>query len=268
MLAFVATPSAAQTWTGVASGSWANAANWSPAGIPLSRPDRQLTFGAAETTAMTNDIAGPFAFNQLIFNAGDPAYTLTGNDLSALTNSGNVPASIVTNSSNAVTVSNNIALTNPLAVSGTGAGSISLNGVIAGSGGVTYSAPGTLTLGNAANTYSGGTNVLNGTVQVASDAALGTGNVTRAGTGTPGSNYVSPPDTLGGGAGQLHLYRLYGDANGDGIVEQLDLGQFRAANNTTSPDPAYLAFLDANNDTHIDQIDLGQFRTRNNTSVF
>jgi autotransporter-associated beta strand protein len=138
----------------------------------------------AATTAMTNDIAGPFAFNQLTFNSGDPAYTLTGNDLSALTNSGNVSAAIVVNSANAVTVGNNIALTNPLTVSGTGAGGTAFNGVISGGGGLSYSAPGTLTVGNAANTYSGGTNVQNGTVQVASDAALGTGNVTGAALGT------------------------------------------------------------------------------------
>jgi autotransporter-associated beta strand protein len=184
VLAFVSSAATAQTWTGAASGSWANAANWSPVGIPISGQDTQLTFGMAATTAMTNDIAGPFAFNQLTFNSGDPAYTLTGNDLSAFTNSGNVPAAIVVNSANAVMVGNNIALTNPLTVSGTGAGGIAFNGVISGGGGLTYSAPGTLNLGNAANTYSGGTSVQNGTVQLASDGALGTGNVTGTALGT------------------------------------------------------------------------------------
>jgi hypothetical protein len=86
--------------------------------------------------------------------------------------------------------------------------------------------------------------------------------------GGPGGNYVSPADTLGGGAGQLHLYRLYGDATGNGIVDQLDLGQFRGANNSSLGDSNYLVFLDANNDGHIDQIDLGQFRVRNNSNIF
>jgi hypothetical protein len=88
------------------------------------------------------------------------------------------------------------------------------------------------------------------------------------GNGTPGGDYVSPADTAGGGAGQLHLYRLFGDATGDGVVDQLDLGQFRAANNSSSADANYLWYLDANNSGAIDQIDLGQFRTRNNTSIF
>jgi hypothetical protein len=94
------------------------------------------------------------------------------------------------------------------------------------------------------------------------------GYLDGAGNGTPGTNYVSPTDTLGGGPGELGLYRIFGDTNGDGIVDQIDLGQFRSANNSSAPDPAYLAFLDANNDTHIDQVDLGEFRLRNNSNVF
>jgi len=88
------------------------------------------------------------------------------------------------------------------------------------------------------------------------------------GNGAPGGNYVSPTDTLGGGAGQLHLYRIFGDTNGDGIVDQQDLGQFRSTFNASAPSPLYIAFLDANNDGNVDQQDLGQFRTRFNGNVF
>jgi hypothetical protein len=84
-----------------------------------------------------------------------------------------------------------------------------------------------------------------------------------------GVNYVSPADTQGGGAGQLQLFRYYGDATGNGIVDQLDLGQFRSANNSVAgPGSSYLAYLDADNSGSIDQLDLGQFRARNNSSVF
>jgi hypothetical protein len=88
------------------------------------------------------------------------------------------------------------------------------------------------------------------------------------GDGVAGGNYVSPTDTQGGGAGELRLYRLFGDATGDGVVDQLDLGQFRAASNSSVGNPAYVAYLDADNSGTIDQIDLGQFRVRNNASVF
>ena len=60
------------------------------------------------------------------------------------------------------------------------------------------------------------------------------------------SNYISPPDSyLGTG---LKLYRLYGDANGDGTVDQIDLGIFRSTLNLSYVDPGFLAYLDANND--------------------
>jgi hypothetical protein len=99
------------------------------------------------------------------------------------------------------------------------------------------------------------------------DAALGWA-LAGAGTGIPGSNYVSPADTLGGGPGELGLYRLFGDSTGDGIVDQLDLGQFRTAFNTGIGNPLYQSFLDADNSGTIDQIDLGQFRVRFNLGVF
>jgi hypothetical protein len=86
--------------------------------------------------------------------------------------------------------------------------------------------------------------------------------------GSPGGNYVTPADTLGGGAGQLHLYRIFGDTNGDGIVDQQDLGQLRSTLNTSAGNPLYLSILDADNSGVVDQIDLGQFRSRFNGSVF
>ena len=82
-----------------------------------------------------------------------------------------------------------------------------------------------------------------------------------AGNGTTaGTDFVSPTDTLGGGAGELALYRLFGDATGNGIVDQLDLAQFRSANNSSLGNSGYVAYLDADNSGVIDQIDLGQFR--------
>ena len=98
-------------------------------------------------------------------------------------------------------------------------------------------------------------------------SVTGTNGLSLAGGG-PGGNYVSPTDTLGGGSGQLHLYRLFGDSDGDGVVDQLDLGEFRSALNASAPNPLYNPNLDADNNGFIDQFDLGQFRQRNNSSVF
>jgi hypothetical protein len=105
------------------------------------------------------------------------------------------------------------------------------------------------------------------TLTVLSGAVTGSNGLALAGGGANG-NYVSPADTLGGGAGQLHLYRLFGDVNGDGVVDQVDLGQFRRAINASVGSPFYLSFLDADNSGTVDMLDLGQFRTRLFANVF
>ena len=150
--ALATTPAAAQTWTRAASGSWMNGSNWSPTGVPASSQNTQLTFGATSNAAMTDDIAGTFGFNQMTFNAGDPAYTLSGNPLSSLTSSGNNPAGIVLNSFSQTTISNNLVLTNAVTMSGSGPGVLVLNGIISGPGGLMYSAAGSLQLTNTGNT--------------------------------------------------------------------------------------------------------------------
>ncbi|MCB8823426.1 autotransporter-associated beta strand repeat-containing protein, partial [Microvirga rosea] len=55
-----------------------------------------------------------------------------------------------------------------------------VNGVLAGTGALTKTSPGTATLTNA-NTYSGGTSVLTGTLEIQNGAALGSGGVTLNG---------------------------------------------------------------------------------------
>jgi hypothetical protein len=93
----------------------------------------------------------------------------------------------------------------------------------------------------------------------------GAGGVALAGGGTNG-NYVSPADTFGGSG--LHLYRLFGDANGDGVIDTTDLSFFRSAFNSNSSQASYVSWLDADNSGAIDNNDLGQFRTRYNLNVF
>ena len=103
---------------------------------------------------------------------------------------------------------------------------------------------------------------------LAADVLNANGALDGAGTGLAGVDYHSPADTVGGGSGQLHLFRLFGDANGDGVVDAIDLGQFRAAFNTGVGNSAYLAFLDSNGDGAVDATDLSQFRVRFNKNVF
>jgi fibronectin type 3 domain-containing protein len=97
-----------------------------------------------------------------------------------------------------------------------------------------------------------------------SDAALGQA-LDGNGDGTPGDNYVSPADT-GGGSGP-HLYRLFGDVNGDGVVNAFDFSQFRQAFGAGSADASYLAYLDADGNGAINAFDFAQFRNRYGSSV-
>jgi hypothetical protein len=84
--------------------------------------------------------------------------------------------------------------------------------------------------------------------------------------GGPSGNYVTPAETTQGPG--LHLFRLFGDATGNGTVDPQDLGQFRTTYNANAVNPLYLSYLDADNSGSVDPQDLGQFRARFNASVF
>jgi hypothetical protein len=138
-LVAVAAPHAAaqSTWTGSVSGSWNNSNNW----LPASSINMQLTFGATSNAVITDDIPSTFLLNKLTFNAGDPAYMLTGNPLGFRTNSGAVLPAIVMNSANGVTIGNTFSpfvLTNNMIVNGTGTGTLAINGTMSGGGSLTY----------------------------------------------------------------------------------------------------------------------------------
>ena len=86
--------------------------------------------------------------------------------------------------------------------------------------------------------------------------------------GSAGDNYVSPADTSPTTPGQLNLFRLFGDINGDGFVNGVDLIAFRSDIGTATGDPTFMAAFDANNDGFINGLDLIRFRNRIGSSVF
>ena len=81
-----------------------------------------------------------------------------------------------------------------------------------------------------------------------------------------GVDYVSPSDALNGSG--LHLYRLFGDVDGNGVVDSQDLSQFRNCYNHNYLSALYQWYLDCQNDGTVDSQDLAEFRTRYNTNVF
>jgi hypothetical protein len=104
---------------------------------------------------------------------------------------------------------------------------------------------------------------------ILSSNVMGSGNqaLDGDGNGTAGGNYVSPAETTYSATG-LHLYRLFGDATGDGYVDLSDLAVFRGAYNNAVSSPNYVAYLDADNSGVIDLSDLTEFRNRYNHSVY
>jgi hypothetical protein len=105
------------------------------------------------------------------------------------------------------------------------------------------------------------------TLTVFGSSVTGTDGIGLAGNGsTAGTNYVSPPDTYQGNG--LHLYRLFGDVNGDGVDDATDVGQLKSTFNRNNTDPLYISFLDADNSGAVDAQDVGQFKLRFNTNVF
>ena len=94
---------------------------------------------------------------------------------------------------------------------------------------------------------------------LAGQIAAGGHSLDGNGDGTPGDNY-----TFGDAQG---LFRMFGDVNGDQVVNGLDLGFFRNAFGTAAGDANYLSYLDFDNNGVINGLDLGQFRTRFGTML-
>jgi len=172
-----------QTWTNMASGSWSSAAKWSGGVAPAAAGSSTglLVFNTSGYSGTsTNDLAGTFLLNRFTLGSSQPALTLSGNAFSFVLNSGIAPQ-VNQNSANALSVSNGMTLAATITLGGSGAGDLTFSGVISGSGGLTKTTSGSLTL-SAVNTYSGGTTVSSGTLALATgNARLGTGAVTLTG---------------------------------------------------------------------------------------
>jgi Ca2+-binding EF-hand superfamily protein len=91
--------------------------------------------------------------------------------------------------------------------------------------------------------------------------------------GLPGVVHGSLPDgryslaVSGKAVAVDHFFRLFGDANGDGRVDQTDLAAFMLAYRTRSTSANYRAYFDVNGDGSVDLTDYYQFLARYNTHL-
>lgn len=77
-----------------------------------------------------------------------------------------------------------------------------------------------------------------------------------------GNSLDGDADGQAGGDYVASLFRLFGDVNGDGAINGLDLTGFRAAFGSTTGDSTYRDFFDFNGDGAINGLDLVAFRVR------
>lgn len=81
------------------------------------------------------------------------------------------------------------------------------------------------------------------------------------GNGTGGDNFVR------GTLDTDNFFRLYGDFDGNRVINGLDLGRFRLTNGASAGDAAFNPLFDFDGNGVINGLDLGRFRIRNGTSL-
>jgi len=165
-------------WSANGNGTWGNSANWSALAVP---DGAGSIIGFANATAPTtvtldaNHIAG-----DLVFNSSNGDFTINATSGSGLSmNNANASARMDV-------VAGNATITAPITLTGNGLLSlVAANSTLTLSGNIGESTPATLTVGGNGtlvlagnNTYSGGTVLNYGTLDLVSSVALGNGSLT------------------------------------------------------------------------------------------
>jgi fibronectin-binding autotransporter adhesin len=165
-------------WTdGDGNGLWSDFFNWD-AGTPGSDSRNQLYFNINDgVNNVVNDI-GQLQLNLLRFDSMAAPFNVSGSALEFITNSStDILPQLVQESTSNITISNNLILDNTLTVAGkgSGTGTMTLSGAISGVGGFTNQSTLTI-LTNPNNTYTGGTTVIAGTLQLGVNNGLPSGS--------------------------------------------------------------------------------------------
>jgi autotransporter-associated beta strand protein len=191
----VATAVAQTTWDGGgADDDWGTAQNWIGDVTPANDGTVGIFFSG--TTRLAPNVNIPWSIAGLTFNAGSGAFVLSGSTLTTGTG-GILNASGTTQTLNTAVVAaaaqtwtattGNLTVTGPvdtggslLTLSAAAARTLTLSGVVSGTGSLQKTGAGTLVL-SGSNSHSGGTTLVSGTLGANSNTALGTGLLTLNG---------------------------------------------------------------------------------------
>jgi fibronectin-binding autotransporter adhesin len=156
-------------WNVSGGGSYNTAANWNPQTVP-NAVGATAIFGSAITAPSTVTIDAPVTVGEIDFNNAN-AYTLSGTNAITFDNSGNV--GVVSDALGSHFIAAPVTLVAGLNASVTNAtDTLTVSGAIGGTGPLTKAGAGILAL-TGTNTYTGGTNISNGVVQINGPASLG-----------------------------------------------------------------------------------------------
>jgi autotransporter-associated beta strand protein len=203
-------------WSNAVAGNWSGSF-WTNAAGDSVRPAAAgnstyiLNFDKSGTYTTIQDLNNNYLFNQLNLTG-----TVTFAGLNSLSPTANGPLlpQINQNRGNPVTFSAPINLAATTSFGGTGWGSMTVSSVISGVGGLTKDGPGLLNITNVSNTYSGGTIVNRGTLNLDTpkDQGLGTGPVTLNREGTLSLNRIISSNPLILNGGTIAAYNGFGNS--------------------------------------------------------
>lgn len=178
----IAAAAVTQAWTATSSGVWSAGANWSTGIAPVSSRGNTLIFFTGQTLAANvtaNNDLGPFQLNVLTL-AGSAsaaaAATLSGGALTLIHNGPLNPVAnldAATGSGFAYDVNTPLILAAATTFQGNGSAAFRFHGNLSGAGALTKSGSSTLIL-TGANSYTGGTTLHGGTLQIGDNTATGT----------------------------------------------------------------------------------------------
>ncbi len=176
----IATAGVVGSWLPDGGGSWLAAANWSSNPTLPNGTGRTSIFNKTLTAAATITLDGAVTAGAITLSSSPFGYTIAAGSGGTLTLNNGASDATIANNVGSHTISANIALaSNTLLSSGSAAESLTLSGVISGTGKLTKPGPGSLFLNNN-NTFNGLLKLTGGTTGFAS-GGLGLGSLEISG---------------------------------------------------------------------------------------
>jgi autotransporter-associated beta strand protein len=207
------------TWNNAAAGNWSDASKWSDnlaagsAPAPAGQADYVMNFDKPGDFVVSNDLKDEFMLNQL--NAGGSAVKVAGNSL-AFTASGTSASQprIHKTGAGVLTIAAPIRLAGNLTLDvAVRDGQVIVPGLISGTGSLTKDGDGTLRVDYVKNTFSGGTIINQGGINMyVANEGLGTGPITLNENAFLGLEHVNGTNPLILNGGTIHAGNGFGDS--------------------------------------------------------